>query len=94
VYDPLHDIVFAIVAVAFCAWWWFIAKNTASRKYIILLGICWLVASIDHIIGKSFDIPTLRGVLGGVGVLALLGSICFLIKAILLERKAKKKSPD
>ncbi|MGD9394770.1 MAG: hypothetical protein PVJ81_07465 [Dehalococcoidia bacterium] len=93
-YNPSFDIGFTIFSVLFCVWWWFVAKEKASRKYIIFLGICWLVAGISHIIGKPFDIPALRGALGGGIVLALLGSIYFFIKAALSERKAKKKSPD
>jgi len=92
-YNPSGDIVFIIVAVLFCAWWWFIAKGATSRKYILLLGICWLVAGITYIIGNSFDMPTSAlGVLGLVGIFAFIGSIYFLIKAIISERKAKKKS--
>jgi hypothetical protein len=92
-YDPLYDVGFTIFAVVFCAWWWFIAKDSATRKYIISLGICWVVAGTSHMVIKSFDIPSLTGLLSLIGLLALCGSIYFLIKAALSERKAKKKSP-
>jgi uncharacterized membrane-anchored protein len=89
-YDPLYDIGFTIFAVVFCAWWWFIAKDATTRKYIIFLGICWLLTGMAYIIAKSFDIPGLMVIV----LLALLGSIYFLIKAALSAHKAKKKSPD
>jgi hypothetical protein len=85
-----NDIFPAVLAVLFCAWWWFIAKEAASRKYIILLGICWLLTGTAYIIAKSFDIPGLMVIV----LLAFPGSIYFLIKAALSERKAKKKSSD
>jgi len=88
--DLFNNIFPALLGVVFCAWWWFIAKEAKSRKYIISLGICWLVAGIAYIIAKSFDIPGLMVIV----LLAFLVAIYFLIKAALSERKAKKKSPD
>jgi hypothetical protein len=91
--DDLFKVFFpALLGVAFCAWWWFIAKEAKSRKYIISLGMCLLIFGIAYIIGKSFDIPALRGALAFIGLCALIGSIYFFIKAALSERKAKKKS--
>lgn len=86
------DIFPALLCVVACAWWWLITKDAATRKYIILLGICWVVAGTSHMVVKSFDIPSLTGLLSLIGLLALCGSIYFLIKAALSERKAKKKS--
>jgi hypothetical protein len=92
--DLFKDIFPALLGVVFCAWWWFIAKEAATRKYILALGICWLVMGISYSIAKSVDILALRGALGMIGVFVFLGSIYFLIKAALSERKAKKKPPD
>jgi len=87
--DDLFKYIFpALLGVVFCAWWWFIAKEAKSRKYIISLGICWLVVGITYNIGKSFNIDPLMLVSG----LAFLVAIYFFIKAALSERKAKKKS--
>ena len=85
-----NDIFPAILAVVFCAWWWFITKDTATRKYILLCGVCLLVTGIAYIIAESFDIPPLML----TSVLAFLGFVYFLIRATLSERKAKKKSSD
>ena len=93
-YKPFYDIGFIIFSVVLCVWWWFNAKEATSKKYILLLGICWFVAGTDHIIGKSFDIPALRGALAFIGLCALIGGIYFFIKVIISERKAKKKSQD
>jgi hypothetical protein len=90
----LTDMGPAIVAILACGWWWFLAKEAASRKYIILMGICWLVCGIGYTIGRSFDISELGGALGGLIVLASIGSVYFFIKAIRSERKARNKPPD
>ena len=74
--------------------WWFTAKEAASKKYILALGICLLVMGISYIIATSFDITALRGALGLTGISAFLAFFYFLIKATLSERKAKKKSSD
>jgi lipopolysaccharide export LptBFGC system permease protein LptF len=92
--DLFRDIGPVLFGVLACTWAWFVVKSASSRKYVILLGICWLVAGIAYNIGKFFDATTLRGALGGIIVLALLSSLYFLIKFILSERKAKKKPPD
>ena len=85
-----NDIFPAILAVVFCAWWWFITKETATRKYVLLWGVCFVSSCIANIIGDSFNIDPLIA----VAILAFIGSIYFLIKAALSERKAKKKSSD
>ena len=86
--DLFKDIFPALLGVVFCAWWWFTAKEADTKKYILLLGICWLVVGITYNIGKLFDISALIAACGFV----FLGSIYFFIKAALSERKAKKKS--
>jgi hypothetical protein len=88
--DLFKDILPALIGVVFCAWWWFIAKEATSRKYILLLGICWLVLGIAYNIGKSFDISALMVMCGFI----FLGVIYFFIRAALSEHKARKKSPD
>jgi hypothetical protein len=94
-YNPLRDIGITIFAVLFCAWWWFVAKEATSKKYIILLGICWLTTGIAYIINKSFDMPTASSlVLDVLGISAIIGIVYFYIRALLSERKAKKKSAD
>ena len=82
------DIFPALLCVVACAWWWLITKDATTRKYILSLGICWLVVGITYNIGKSFNIAPLMLVSG----LAFLSAIYFIIKAALSERKAKKKS--
>jgi hypothetical protein len=86
--DLFKDIFPALLGVVFCAWWWFIAKEAASKKYIILWGVCFVISCIANIIAGSFNIDALIG----VAILTFLGSIYFLIKAALSEHKAKKKS--
>jgi hypothetical protein len=81
------DIFPALFCVVACAWWWLITKDAATRKYILSLGICWLVAGTSYTIAKSFDILGLMVIV----LLAFLFAIYFLIKAALSERKAKKK---
>ena len=88
--NPVRDIGIIVVALLVCAWWWFIAKEAASRKYIVLLGVCWLVAGITYNIGKWFDIP----VMGFIVLPALVGSFYFFIRAALSERKFKKSLKD
>lgn len=92
--NPFRDIGIIVVILLVCAWWWFITKEAATRKYILLWGICLLVTGIAYNIAKSVDILALRGALGMIGVFAFLGVIYFLIKAALSERKAKKKSSN
>jgi hypothetical protein len=88
--NPVRDVVIAILVATTCGWWWFIAKEAASRKYILLWGVCFVISCIANIIAGSFNIDALTG----VAILAFLGMIYFLIRAILSERKATKKPPD
>jgi apolipoprotein N-acyltransferase len=92
--SQITGIVVCIFMVLLSVRWWFTAKEAVSKKYILALGICWLVMGISYSIGKLFDITALRGVMGLTGILAFLGMIYFLIRAILSERKAKKEQPD
>ena len=88
--DAFKNMLPALLGVVFCVWWWFITKEATTRKYVLLWCVCVLVTGIAYIIAKSFDIPGLMMIAG----LPLLGSFYFLIRAILSERKAKKKSSD
>jgi membrane protein CcdC involved in cytochrome C biogenesis len=88
--NPVFDLIIAILVLVACVWWWFKAKEATTKKYVLLLGICWAVTVISYIIGDSFDIAPLMGVC----ILAFICVIYFYIKAILSQRKAKKKSAD
>ena len=83
----VRDIGITVFAILACARWWHIAKDVASRKYILLCGLCFLVTGISYITGESLDISSLMLVSG----IAFLGFIYYLVKAIRSEGRAKKK---
>ena len=88
-----RDVLGAFVALFIlfgCVRWWFIAKGTEHRKYILLGGICFLATCILYITGISFDIWQL---IIFAGILFLVSSY-FLIKATIAEHRAKKKLSD
>ena len=82
----VRDIGITIAAVLICARWWYIAKEAASRKYILLFGVFFFITGVAYIIGKSFDIPGLMI----IGFFTFIGAIYSGIKAIRSERRAKK----
>lgn len=84
----VRDIVIITIAISACVRWWFIAKEATSRRYILLLGVCVIISVISHIIRDLFNVDPLMA----VSILAFLGFIYFFIKALLSERRAKKKS--
>jgi len=84
----LFNVGVIILIIASFIWWWFTAKNAVSKKYILSSCICWSITVIAYIIGNSFDIPVVEL----IACFACLGFVYFYIKAILSERKAKKKS--
>ena len=84
--DLVRDISITVLAIILCARWYFIAKNPASRKYILLIGVCFVITGVAYINAKAFDI----GPLMGISILAFLGMFYFLIKAIRSEHKAIK----
>ena len=83
----IRDILILLVIAVASIKWWFTATDIQCKKYIIYLGIFFLISFISDTIGNIFDISFLLAFAG----VAALGFVYFLIKAILAERKAKKK---
>jgi hypothetical protein len=86
----VRDIGITIAAVLICIYWWYVAKDPASRKYIFLWGTCFLLAGVAYIMRKIFDMPALSI----LAFFALISAIIFFIKVALLEHRAKKKVTD
>ncbi len=83
-----REIVVLILIVSVSIWWWYTAKRSESRKYILLWGICTILAILSYIILRLWDIMFFAF----MGLLALIGIIYFCIKALLSESKVKDDS--
>lgn len=84
------NLIVAIFAIAYFVWWWSIAKEARYRRYILLTGLCFLVAGAAAFIGVSMDLPFL----GPIGLVALVLAFYFLIKAALAAHRVKNQTPN
>lgn len=85
-----QGVIVTILAVLYCAWWWYIAKGAPYRIYILLLGLCFLVIGASVLIGESLNLPFL----GLVAVIGFVLAAYFYIRAALSAHRAKKKISD
>ena len=68
--------------------WWLSTKGYPYRKYILLSGICWVVAIMAYIFANAFHI----GQFFPVMFISFILYMSFAIKAALAERKFRKTS--
>ena len=83
-------IIAAILILIIDIRWWFVAKEATYRKYILLANVFFIVCIITYPIGRYFDIIPL----GLIGIIAFIIFLYYVIKARILEHKAKRESSD
>jgi hypothetical protein len=83
----ITSIIVITLMILACIRWWYITKDVIVRKYILLTGICIIITVVFYLTGVSYDIISLRIISGFV----FLGGIYFIIKAMLVEHRVKKK---
>ena len=88
--NQLADILVVIIGLLAMVVWWFMAKGTSYRKYILLSVISFSLTVITYITATSFDIKPL----GVITIIAFISFFFFLIRAVLLDNKAKKEISD
>ena len=81
-------IIAVILMLMYSIRWWFVAKESTYRKYILRATVFLIISIITYPIGRYFDIFPL----GLTGIIAFIISVYYGIKATILEHKAKKES--
>lgn len=88
--NELVNVLVVIITSLAMVVWWFTSKGASHRKYILLLSIFWFLTIVTYIIGTSFDLKPL----GVITIITLVIAIYFLVRAVLLDNKAKKEISD
>lgn len=83
----IRDILILLVISVASINWWFTATDIQCKKYIIYLGIFFLISFIFDTIGNIFNISFLLAFAG----VAALGFVYFLIQALRAQHRSKKR---
>ena len=85
----VEALIVTIIMLVYSIVWWNKAIDSATRRYILRLGVSVLVGGISYAIVLSYDIL----IIGLIALVAYPIFVYFLIRAILADRKAKQNLP-
>ena len=86
----IGDIVFIGVVIYVCAWWFISSKNKTIKKYVVIVGILYIIVVVTYNARKLLDLPA-SAFLALLGLGSLIGALVFSVKAILLKRRLKRR---